>query len=748
MEATSGDLLSCSKCGRWFAFAVNGAKNPAAPTGASLGDHFEVLDLDALDQADAVSGPNKHPATSAKPAAKTPAPNKPVVKTQAPPANKSAPNTAEQTGAPAERSGAPAERSGAPAERSGAPAGQTGAPAGRTGPARSQASAEARDAEPTQAVNVPQPPAFVLPPSHTVDESAPSPLYRQMDVDQLDFSDPLEAIAEDALKPLEGIEAVPLEILDDPELFRDMEVDSPSTDSDRPTDEHQGDEDESSRDKRPSFSMISVRCRVCDTLQYIENKPGSKVVCEICFAVIQLADALEQANTKRGRWTAPSRMENNKNTSPESIGKLVESSRDEDDEVSELIRDVDARRESPVDDSHHSNRPAGQSDGGSKDENIDEVPDSDDELSLAPLDDDPNADRLSTIILEAETKALLESLHTPVQQSRSAPPAGTPKSPAKPSGNTAKPTQSEESNIEDLAVEEIADGDLVEDLLDEPLTAEGGEEQDRLPTDSRGRVSEEDGSGQASTQPSEELESLEAVELYGLEEVDLTLEPNFTSGATKVPPPFVVPPTASPSVSSTASPTASSAASPAGDAHSAASTAAKTPEGRRFTRVEKNETEKSKVNVSPLGALSVQYNGWVQDLLATLRSIPLVLAGVGILFVAYWLSYSWAVALSEGPLLLRLLGFVSGIVGALVGVPLWLAYLGVVANRSLSLGQAGRLTPAAITSQGLQFAIVLAGALPGAALGGFSLTAAATLYMATLTMLPVVLYFLTSAIVA
>jgi hypothetical protein len=122
--------------------------------------------------------------------------------------------------------------------------------------------------------------------------------------------------------------------------------------------------------------------------------------------------------------------------------------------------------------------------------------------------------------------------------------------------------------------------------------------------------------------------------------------------------------------------------------------------------------------------------------------------GVLMILLVYWLQISWRLAWDEGTFWQQLIGFFSGIFAALLTFPLWLAFLGVIANRQLGLGQAGRLSLPALGAQTLQFAIVLVLALPGAALGTPTMNSVVIGCLAAFTMLPLGLYFVTSAIAA
>jgi hypothetical protein len=470
-----------------------------------------------------------------------------------------------------------------------------------------------------------------------------------------DGCDPLEAVAESALLPLASVESDPLEILDDEALFRSLEVEGYQSTEAREQ-ERAGANAGPATGATPTYSMVSVRCRVCDTLQYVESRPGIANLCDICFTPLPVpgsaaAEALDKklsANRQAGAA---------KSHSPEAIGEVAAdtSGHQGDDEVAALIRDVEGATGATfvVARTDPAAVPAAESTTRPHPDNRRES--MGDELQLAPLDELTSHRSLEHLLLEDETKSLLQRAVRPL--------------------------------------EEADEGDLI------PLDGDGS----AVVLDA---VLDEDLTGEAAEPP--------------------TNKPPARPPST---PPALAPPIATPQASPAARPATQPRPPQPGSGFDGRS--------RLPGLVAPESSDRESIE-----------RPWWRDLVAPFGS-PLLL-GVGLLLVllVYWLQISWRLAWDDGKVWQQVIGYCSGILASMITLPLWLAFLGVIANRQMGLGQAGRLSLPAIVSQTAQFAIVLALAIPGAALGTPAMSSLVSGCLAAMTMLPLGLYFVTSAIVA
>lgn len=194
-----------------------------------------------------------------------------------------------------------------------------------------------------------------------------------------------------------GVEPPPieqsLELLDDSELFQSLDLSD--------IDSVSGNEN-LSLDDRPARAgqMASVRCRVCDTLQYVDVKPNSAPKCDICFAPFPLNPDGTLVQTKgKAKWTSPSIQTTLRDISAEAVGGLGEKSVGSDDEIDDLIKVVRAEVQADFETNQSSEVERAKTTSPP-------TRNDDDELTLQPLIDSGYTGR-EHLYLEDATKSLL-----------------------------------------------------------------------------------------------------------------------------------------------------------------------------------------------------------------------------------------------------------------------------------------------------------------------------------------------------
>lgn len=466
--------------------------------------------------------------------------------------------------------------------------------------------------------------------------------------------------------------------------------------------------------------VVSVRCRVCDTLQYVENLPGKKPVCDVCHAPIPLNDDGTPINTKRqgrGGWTTPSTVV--RNVSVEGVGSIGPERSAEGDEIDELIRTVQIEAVgATVVEETSKGLPSGD--------------ETEHELRLAPIDISQSSVGLDLLLIEDETRSLLQQ----------------------PAEDLI------ETDINDLVPVEDNGSD---ELVHPGVSGNSGSGGQRVRIDNRkgpkdkGPTSEPDGLP-ASSEPLDPL--LDDDHPFGMEREPSPVERGPARRATASLPEHVAPPpvTLNPAPAMwvrekpsdvPGRPIAASPATPPvfvpPRADSADDPTTADPSG--------------KTGPKSLGRSDEQVEQFLQRAVVSLwhllRSIrspfgswQLLGTAVLLLPLVVLMQTSWNAAVGDGEAVEKITGYCYLLLSSAAGVPLWLALLGVIANRQSALGQDGRLSWPAIALQAGQFAVVLALAMPGAAVGtpsGLSLLVGC---LAAYTMLPAGLYFVTSAIVA
>jgi hypothetical protein len=484
----------------------------------------------------------------------------------------------------------------------------------------------------------------------------------------------------------------PLELLDDQELFQSLDLTGIDTAAnsknlafdDQPT---------------PKSQMASVRCRVCDTLQYVELKPGTIPKCEVCFAPFPRNPDGTVTQTKgKGQWTAPSSQTTVRDVSAEAVGGLSRKTESSNDEIDDLIKDVRAEVqadfETPSPSIEHRTN-ADSSHSRSTD---------DDELTLQPLEESRGNSR-EHLYLGEEAHALLFDDH---------------ESPIDVDSEALVPWDESPPTVDAILDETPDEEPPVEDPSDIELFVSLNEE-DRVLT-----IPSADGTIDWDSLDPAPLESVPPIPVATPSAPD---QNRFKTsaigpGSSKLPPQFTPPPVI------TQPPPAARFAGSSFSSDSSAT--AEQPES---------------ATLGPSGISSLPWTEW-KDLASPFLSPGLVGVGLALLPLIYWAQLSWRLAIDDNTTFQKLVGYLSILFSSAIVLPVWLAFLGVIANRATSMGQAGRLTSQAIFAQACQFAVVLGCWIPGAAMGTISLHYLVIGCLGALTMLPGGLYLVSSAIVA
>ncbi len=482
-----------------------------------------------------------------------------------------------------------------------------------------------------------------------------------------------------------------LELLDDHELFQSLDlsdIDSVSGNEKR------------SLDDRPARAgqMASVRCRVCDTLQYVDVKPSSPPKCDICFAPFPLNPDGTLVQTKgKAQWTSPSGQAIVRDISAEAVGGLGGKSVGSNDEIDDLIKVV--RAEVQADFETNQNSEVERAKTASQPTRDDE-----DELTLQPLPDSGYSGREHLYLEEATRSLLFDDQDAPVDVDGDA---------LVPFEESSQPEPLEAVLDEDEALgNDASEEDLFVALKDVDL--------EQLPETADGPIDWN----------SLEPMPLELVEPEPVSKPATVNRPNGGSptagtGTGKTPPQFTLPPVAP------IHPPTGTAGPASADSQRAA--------GTRGSQIP--------IAFPGVRADAVSWDVW-KELAMPFTSPWLIGIGIALMPLIYWAQLSWRLAIDDGTTLQKLVGYLSVLFSSAIVLPVWSAFLGVIANRATSVGQAGRLTSQAIFSQGCQFAIVLGCWVPGAALGTVSMHYLVIGCLGAVTMLLGGLYLVTSAIVA
>lgn len=483
----------------------------------------------------------------------------------------------------------------------------------------------------------------------------------------------------------------PLELLDDKDLFQSLDL--TGIDSD-PSSEKLTLEGEPPR----TGQMVSVRCRVCDTLQYVELKPKAGIKCEVCYAPIPLnPDGTPIRMKGKGQWTAPTHSTTARNVSAEAVGSLGNRTDAAGDEIDELIKDV----RSNVEGDFQIPDPVEFEPTSEQTIPLDEPSD---ELVLQPLED-RSATSPDLLYIPDDVKSELFA---------------QPPAPVEVESDALTP-------LDDLPEPEPLDA-----VLDEsPPTRH--EEPPAFPDD-RKVVAQEpmsisflDASDGPINWDALNLAPLESANVPPKSDPGVTNSPSkpASSTAAKSPPVFSVPPI----VDSTTLP-------------NNASKADRSPLG--------SQPEQPTNSARPTGILNnanVSWDVW-RDLWMPFTSPWLIGVAVLLIPLVYWSQLSWRLAIDEGTTFQKLVGYLSVLFSSILVLPVWCALLGVIANRPTSVGQSGRLTAQAIFAQGCQFAMALCCWIPGAALGTITMHYLTIGCGGAVTMLLGGLYLVTTAVVA
>ncbi|MDP1560777.1 MAG: hypothetical protein Q8M16_05215, partial [Pirellulaceae bacterium] len=488
-----------------------------------------------------------------------------------------------------------------------------------------------------------------------------------------------------------------LELLDDVDLFQSLDLSGIDS---------APDSGNLSFDDRPPVragQMASVRCRVCDTLQYVELKPGNAVKCEVCFAPFPLHPDGTVIQTKgKGNWTAPTSQKTVRDVSAEAVGGLAGKSTGSQDEIDDLIKDVRAEVQADFESlppPHNERQRPDASRSGNDD----------DELTLQPLEE-PRGNPRDHLYLGEEAKSLLfDQRDVPVDVD----------------GDELVPleelTPSPEPLDAILSEDDAFDTDANADALDDDLFVSLSNADLESPP--------------ATADKAIDWDSLDPMPLETLRPAPTPPTPDRPRGnpsspgppTGKSPPQFTPPVVAAPPVvAGTGSPPT-----------------ANRPSGSLTQAWEQTETRAA----SSPGVNATSWGEW-KDMAMPFTSPWLIGFGLLLIPLIYWAQLSWRLAVDDNTVFQRLVGYLSVLFSSAIVLPLWSAFLGVIANRATSVGQSGRLTGQAIFAQGCQFVIVLACWIPGAAVGTISLHYLVIGCLGAITMLPGGLYFVTSAIVA
>jgi hypothetical protein len=455
-----------------------------------------------------------------------------------------------------------------------------------------------------------------------------------------------------------GVESPPpetLELLDDHDLFKSLDLSGIDTEL--------GDKSLMlAGEPVPTGQMASIRCRVCDTLQYVELTAGKAAKCEVCFAPFPMNPDGSFVNTKGKRgWVGPTVQSTVRDVSAEAVGGLARPEDRSHDEIDDLIHAVRADIRSDFEAGirnaadHSLDEPAG-------------LESDDSELKLQPAEESRGNAR-DHLYLGEEAKALLFS---------------------------DRDTPEEVGSDALIPLDEFPPAEPLEAILDdaEPLEA-----------------------------ILDDTEPLEAILEAAETPAKMAPAGPGTGPGTgkKTPPPFALPPVG--------------AAPPAFE-----SPRGKAPPGMTDS-----------FQPQPSGGTNlVRTPSWElwKELALPFTNPWLIGVGIALLPLIYWAQLSWRLAIDDGSTFQKLVGYLSILFSSAIVLPLWLAFLGVIANRSTAVGQAGRLTGQAIFAQACQFAVVLACWIPGATLGTISMHYLVIGCLGAVTMVPGGLYMITAAVVS
>ena len=403
------DLLQCGRCGSWF--AIGGEASPTRKSSGSESSSerlFDSLDLDGLDAGDAIAirkPSGSKVSSNRKQSAPPPAPqgNQPNSTDSSPSATQKAINAD-----PAQASGNPAAESKDPAPPTVVPPpfvpptapseSKTYSPLAAKG-ASSSTEAASEHASGRQGAGPDRQPTEVS--ASTAGDRAVA-ARSQTGNERIDNSE-MEEVAAAALE-VPTFTPDELELLDDEALFKSL--DHRTIDGEDAVAVEAFLSNPSTQSTSKPLELLSIRCRVCDTLQYVELRPGKTPKCEICFSPLQVP-------IKVATPTPPAHVEKfatPKVTSPEAFGTAV-AGHDrplDDDEVSQLVGGLE-----PADAIISVSNETDSSDGPDVMADTAEDADgstfpADSELRLAPLEDD-SAKRFDTLWLDQETKSMLQA---------------------------------------------------------------------------------------------------------------------------------------------------------------------------------------------------------------------------------------------------------------------------------------------------------------------------------------------------
>lgn len=492
--------------------------------------------------------------------------------------------------------------------------------------------------------------------------------------------------------------------------------------------------------------VISVRCRVCDTLQYVENRAGRQPTCDVCHAPLPLnADGTPMGGKGPGRaaWTAPATMV--RNVAAEGVGAVEQTGAREQDEIDELIRTV--QTEPLADSSASPAQPAAAGDASDV-----KYSENDNELVLAPLETGSGTG-LDLLLLDEETRSLL---HAPSPSDDLIETAGDELLPIDDDSDVSRGEAPLGKAPRGGVVSERTGG-AAEGLSAQPIAGEV-----------RGEIE----SWRVITPPPRVVETGSARESAA---VAGRPQDSLTTAASAMPPHSVSLGTSAPVTGTTAGagpqvsgggqppmpPVFLPGVTPGGATGGALGTSspASLPPYLRATAGHAGAAEEQASAPASAGSRDEQVEQFLQRAVVSLWHLVRAIIrpfgswqlwGTALLLLPLLvlMQSSWLAAAGDGKPIERITGFCYLILSAAAGLPLWLGMLGVIANRQSAWGQDGRLTWSAIAWQAGQFAVVLAASIPGGALAtpfGVPLLIGC---MAAYTMLPGGLYLVTTAIVS
>jgi hypothetical protein len=485
--------------------------------------------------------------------------------------------------------------------------------------------------------------------------------------------------------------------------------------------------------------VISVRCRVCDTLQYVENRAGRQPTCDVCHAPLPLnADGTPMGGKGpgRGAWTAPATMV--RNVAAEGVGAVTGASSRDHDEIDELIRTVQTEplaAEAPV-----ATTEAATTDAAAH------YSENDSELLLAPLDGGPGPG-LDLLLLDEETRSLL---HAPAAADALIEAADHELMPIEDEGDEPIEDEGDEP-VEADVTESVAGptegsfaepglGDALRDveswtaITPPPRVAENASAAESASVAGRPPESREPALSATAVRP---VSTGAAASVTGTGAI---AGANLAGGARTTSPPAFIPGVtpgvqAGATVPTTLPPYLRAAA---GQGAAAAEQPEDQPNAVSRDQQVEQFLQRAVISLWHLvRAIFRPFGSWQLGVTALLL-VPLLVL----------MQSSWLAAAGDGKPIERITGFCYLVLSAAAGIPLWLGMLGVIANRQSAWGQDGRLSWSAIAWQAGQFAVALAASIPGGAVAtpfGVPLLIGC---MAAYTMLPGGLYLVTTAIVS